>query len=425
MSEASAPEARALEARALEALDLERLIDDVRALVRIASWNGQEDEAQAFMAAAMQDAGLEVDRWTLDLDALARHPAYSAELSRRDPIGLVARLEGTGGGRSLILNGHVDVVPPGDEALWSHPPFGGALVDGHVVGRGALDMKGQLVAGLHALRAIRASGVRLRGDALLMSVVGEEDGGSGTLGAIMRGHRADGAIVLEPTGFAVAPAQAGALNFRIRVPGLAAHGALREEGVSALENLMPVYRAIEDLERARNRALGGDPLFARYRTPFAICVGTVQGGDWASSVPDHVTVEGRLGVAPGEVPADAMRALEGAVADAARAHPWLRHRPPTVEWWGGRFLPARTPVDDPLVATVRDAAADTLDREVSLEGMPYGADMGLLVHEAGVPTVLFGAGDIRGAHRPDESVAVADLHALARALVRAVVRFCG
>lgn len=412
------------EARALDALDLDGLVEAVRALVRIPSWNGQESDAQEFMASEMRAAELEVDRWTLDLDELSRHPAFSAELERRDPIGLVGTLPGAGGGSSLILNGHVDVVPPGDASLWSVPPFSGALVDGRVVGRGALDMKGPLVAGLFALRAIRAAGVRLRGTAHLMSVVGEEDGGVGTLGAIARGYRADGAIVLEPTAFAVAPAQAGALNFRVRVPGLAAHGALREEGVSALENLIPVYRGIEELERSRNARLGGDPLFRRYRTPFAICVGTVHGGDWASSVPDHVTVEGRLGVAPGEAPADAMRELESAVAGAAAGHGWLRARPPVVEWWGGRFLPARTPLDHPLVTTLRGAAADVLGRPPSVEGMPYGADMGLLVNEAKVPTVLFGAGDIRDAHRPDESIAVRDLEILARTLIRTIVRYC-
>ena len=412
------------ERQVLDTIDVDGMVEDVRALVRIPSWDGRETPAQEHVARLLTDMGLDVDRWEIDLEALARHPAFSAEIERDGALGVVGTLAGTGGGRSLILNGHVDVVPPGDPALWRHPPFGAELENGRIFGRGALDMKGAVVAAAHALRAVREAGPALRGTVHLTSVVGEEDGGLGTLATILRGYRADGAIVLEPTELAVAPAQAGALNFRIRVPGEAAHGALREEGVSALENLFPVYAAIQSLEAERNRRLGGDPLFARYRTPFAICVGTVRGGDWASSVPDHVTVEGRLGVAPGESPDEARSELRAALERAAAGHPWLRDHPPELTWWGGCFLPARTPEDHPLVGVVRQAAEDVLHRPAVLEGMTYGADMALWVNEADVPTVLFGAGDIRGAHRPDESVGVDDLVALARALALTILRFC-
>jgi acetylornithine deacetylase len=415
----------AAERQVVEAIDADGLVAAVQGLVRIPSWGGHETPAQEFMAGLLAGAGLEVDRWDIDLEALARHPAYCAEIARERALGVVGSLAGRGAGRSLILNGHVDVVPPGDPGLWRHPPFGGVLEDGRIHGRGALDMKGALVAAVFALRAVHEAGPPLRGAVHLTSVVGEEDGGLGTLATLVRGYRADGAIVLEPTNLAVAPSQAGALNFRVRVPGRAAHGALREEGVSALENLFTVYAALEALEDSRNRRLGDDPLFARYRTPFALCVGTVRGGDWASSVPDHVTIEGRLGVAPGESPDDARRELAAAVERAAATDTFLREHPPELTWWGGRFLPARTAPEHPLVTTVQAAAEAVLERAVPLEGMPYGADMGLLVHEGGMPTLLFGPGDIRGAHRPDESVAVADLVALARSLAVTVLRFCG
>lgn len=412
------------ERQVVEAIDVEAMAEGVRALVRIPSWGGQETAAQEFMARLLADSGLEVDRWEIDLNELARHPAFSAEIVREHALGVVGTLSGKGGGRSLILNGHVDVVPPGDAALWRHPPFDAVLEDGRIYGRGALDMKGAVVAAAYALKAVREAGAELKGTVHLTSVVGEEDGGLGTLATILRGYRADGAVVMEPTELAVAPAQAGALNFRLRVPGQAAHGALREEGVSALENLFPLYRALEALEEDRNHRLGGDPLFARYQRPFALCVGTVHGGDWASSVPDHVTVEGRLGVAPGEAPEQARRELERAVQEAAAAHPWLRNHAPELTWWGGRFLPARTATDHPLVTVLQGAASSVLDRPVPLEGMTYGADMALFVHEGSTPTVLFGAGDIRGAHRPDESVAIDDLVAMARSLAVTVMRFC-
>lgn len=425
MSDSPTSTLTALEARVAEALDVPGMVEAARRMVRIPSWGGEETPAQECMASLMAGIGLDVDTWDIPLAEVAAHPAYAAEIERTHALGVVGTLPGSGGGRSLILDGHVDVVPPGDEALWTHPPFSGALVDGRLHGRGSVDMKGQLVAGLFALDALRRAGVTLGGDVHLFSVVGEEDGGMGTLASILRGYTADGAVVMEPTGLVVAPAQAGCLNFRVRIPGKAAHGAVREEGVSALEKLFPVYRALEELEAERNRRLDGDPVFRRYRTPFAICVGTVGGGDWASSVPDHVSIEGRYGVAPGEEPEAARAEMAAALTSAAARDPFLRDHPPKLEWWGGRFLAARTASAHPLVEGLRGAASAVLGREVALEGMTYGADMGLLSNVDQVPTVLFGAGDVRRAHRPDEWVGVDELEAQARALAVAAMRFCG
>ncbi len=247
----------ATEARVAQAVDADALVAAARRLVRIPSWDGKETPAQEAMIELMGAAGLEVDAWDIDLAALAEHPHYAAEIDRAEALGVVGTLPGRGDGRSLILNGHVDVVPPGEEGAWRHPPFDAVVEGGRLYGRGSLDMKGALVAGLHALAAVRAAGVRLAGDVHLMSVIGEEDGGTGTLASVLRGYRADGAVVMEPTDLTVAPAQAGVLNFRIRVPGLAAHGAVREEGVSALEKLFPVHAALRALEEERNRTPGG------------------------------------------------------------------------------------------------------------------------------------------------------------------------
>ncbi|NJD18992.1 MAG: M20/M25/M40 family metallo-hydrolase, partial [Gemmatimonadetes bacterium] len=224
-----------LEARVAAALDVPGMVEAAQRMVRIPSWGGEETPAQEYMASLMAGVGLDVDTWDIPLAEVAAHPAYAAELERTHALGVVGTLPGSGGGRSLILDGHVDVVPPGDEALWTHPPFTGVVVDGRLYGRGSVDMKGQLVAGLFALDALRRACVTPRGDVHLLGVVGEEDGGTGTLASILRGYTADGAVVMEPTGLAVAPAQAGCLNFRVRIPGKAAHGAVREEGVSALE----------------------------------------------------------------------------------------------------------------------------------------------------------------------------------------------
>ncbi|HSR32516.1 MAG TPA: ArgE/DapE family deacylase, partial [Anaerolineae bacterium] len=372
----------------------------------------------------MARCGLEVDAWEIDFGQLRRHPAYSAEVEREHSLGVVGLMGRDHGGPSLILNGHVDVVPPGDEANWSYPPWQGTVDDGRVYGRGSVDMKGGLCCALYAARALHEAGIRLRGRLMVQSVVGEEDGGSGTLAAVLRGYRAEGAIVVEPTELVVAPAQAGALNFRVTVPGQSAHGCLREEGVSAVEKFIPLYQALMDLERERN---GGprDPLYAGHERPYAISVGIVRAGNWAASVPESLTFEGRYGVAVGEDPAKARRVLEETVAQAAQADPWLRDHPPEVEWWGGQFAPASIPADHPLVATVCKAFTDASSTPARVAGMTYGADMRLLVNEGGTPSVLFGPGDVRQAHRPDEYVPVADLVVAARTLALAAMRFCG
>lgn len=417
------------EAAAVAAIDVPGLVEAVQALVRIESWGGRESPAQDFVALLMEESGLTVDRWDIDLPSVQAHPHCSWEIERTHAMGVVGTLPARGGpsgrGRSLLLNGHVDVVPPGDTSRWTHPPFAGVVEDGKIHGRGALDMKGPLMAGLFALRALARADVQLSGPVHLMSVIGEEDGGLGTLASVLRGYRADGAIVMEPTELTVASVQAGCINFRVTVPGRAAHGALRTEGVSAFEKLFDVYRAIGELEHRRNADLADDPLFRGYDLPFPISIGTIRGGDWASSVPDHVTVEGRLGVRPDERLDDARSELEAAVAEAAQRDPFLTKYPPVVSWWGGRFLPARVAADHPLVTDLLGAASATTGATPGLRAVPFGADAGLLSQVGDTPTVLFGAGDIRHAHRPDEHVSVDDLERMARTLVVMAMRFCG
>jgi acetylornithine deacetylase len=446
----------AAERHALDALDGDGLVAFLRELVAIPSLDGRETPAQEHVAAWMAAQGFETDVWPIDLGELARHPDWCHEVEREEALGVVGWIGGVAGrrpgqasvtGRDLLLNGHIDVVPVGDEAAWTTAPWDPAVRDGRVYGRGAVDMKGGLCCALFAAKAILDAGVRLRGRLKVASVVGEEDGGTGTLATILRGHTAHGAVVVEPTRLHVVPAQAGSLMFRLVVRGLSAHGCVREEGVNAVDKFVPLLGALRRLEAERCGAVedrlapgvpgvgheagvaaAGDPrspLFAGYRLPWPIEVGTVRAGDWASSVPDTLVAEGRYGVAVGEDAAAARRALEGAIARAAAADPWLAAHPPEVEWWGGRFDPAVTALDDPVVTTLTAAARDVTGAAPPVEGVTYGADMRLLVNVAGIPTVLFGPGDVRVAHMADEHVSITDLTAAARCLVVAAMRYCG
>ncbi len=414
-----------LEQRVLDSIDLESLLKSLGELVAIRSLGGrpEESEAQLYMADLMKRCGLETDLWELDFAVLGRHPAYCVEVERERGLGLVGWLGHGRNGRSLILNGHVDVVPVGDESQWVHPPWSATFEDGKAFGRGALDMKGALLCALYAAQAIKRAEVGLKGRLLIQSVIGEEDGGVGTLSAVLRGYRADGAIVLEPTGLAIAPAQAGAANFRITVPGRAAHGCAREEGVSAIEKFLPLHSALLDLERQRNQQVA-DPLFAGYALPYAISVGTLRAGEWASTVPDSLVCEGRYGLIVGEDTSAARRRLEAAIERAADRDEWLREHRPRVEWCGGQFEPAGIPTGHPLVESLIESFSDAAGARPRLEGVRYGSDMRHLVHEGEMPAVLFGPGDIRNAHRPDEWVSIEDLEKCVRTVALMALRYC-
>jgi acetylornithine deacetylase len=285
-------------------------------------------------------------------------------------------------------------------------------------------MKGGLASALFAAKAIVDSGVRLRGRLLLQSVIGEEDGGTGTLATIERGYKGDAAVIMEPTDLAICLAQAGALNFRLTVRGKSAHGAVRDEGVSALEKFQVVHAGLMALETDRNHYCS-DPLFRDYEIPFPLSVGKVEGGEWASSVPDWVQAAGRYGFSPDETVEEARNMFRAALDRVAASDPWLRKHPPELEWWGGLFHPTRIPVDSPIVSELTRSCRDLGFGEPPLRGVPYGSDMRLMVREGGIPTVLFGPGNVRVAHSSDESVAIKDLEITARTLALTALRFCG
>ncbi len=180
-------------------------------------------------------------------------------------------------------------------------------------------MKAGVAANLAVAQALHRSGVRLERRLALHSVVSEEDGGLGAFATLRRGHAGEVAVITEPTSGRVVTANAGALTFRLEVPGRAAHGSTRLEGVSAIDAFFPVHVALRDLEARRNVDI--DPLFSNTPLPYGISVGTVQAGSWASSVPDLLVAEGRMGVRLGEDPVAARQRPRGGGGGGRRPRP--------------------------------------------------------------------------------------------------------
>ena len=200
----------------------------------------------------------------------------------------------------MILNGHVDVVPTGPETLWNESPWSGSVRDNRIYGRGSCDMKAGLASGIFAIQVLQAIGFKPKGNVMVQSVVGEESGGCGTLTNIVKGYSGDAAVILEPTSLKVCPIQSGALTFRLKIPGQATHAAMRWDGISAIEKYNLIHQSIIKLEKERHQSFNVKYYKLSDRVA-PINIGTIKGGEWHSTVPESVMVEGRFGVFPGEL----------------------------------------------------------------------------------------------------------------------------
>jgi acetylornithine deacetylase len=399
---------------ALGRLDAAAIARDAGALVQVPSVTGDERAALERLAELAAARGLRADLHRHDLAALRVHPDHPGEEAERSELwGLTVTAPGARpDAPRLAVCGHVDVVPAGSEP-WRHgSPWSGAIDGGFVYGRGSVDMKGAVVAALHALAAL--GGDACPGEVVLVAVASEEDGGLGAFAALERDAAFDACLIPEATGFDVVCAQAGALTFEGVVRGVAAHAAHRLEGVSAIDRYLPVHQALAAHERALNADVA-HPLMRALELPYPLLVGRMQAGEWSSSVPDRLVFEGRAPVRVGEAPADARAAVEAAVAAAGDGHVELR-------WTGGQFASGETPADHPFARLVRDAVAAETGRETSFAGVPWGADMRLWCAR-GIPCVMAGPTGIELAHAVDERVRVDDLVTVARTIVRVAYGF--
>ncbi len=410
------------ERRVLDSIDHEGMMEFIGTLVSTPSYGGDETAAQRIVAEKLKSLGFDVDTWMIDFDELRRHPEFSMSIPRDEGMG-VAGTWGEGE-RSLIICGHIDTVAPGDPESWVTPPLEATVVDGRLHGRGVVDMKAGLACGLYAVKAVMDAGVKPRGRVVFTSVIGEEDGGCGALAACLRGYRADAGIIMEPSETKIAPEVAGAMSFRVTVPGRSAHACVREEGVSAVDKFIILVEGLRELEAERNRGVD-NPLYARYEKPYALSIGTVHGGEWPGTVPEEVVFEGRLGVKVGETRGEARMQLEEKVDAVADGDPWLRVNRPKVEWAGYSFAPSKVELDHPIVEAVAGAYREAVGEEPVYEGMTYASDARLLIDVGETPTIVFGPGDVREAHSANESVSLEDIDKTVRTLALTVLRFLG
>jgi len=433
----------------------ERYGDDLRAfverLVSFESTPGAEAGVQSFVRGHLDGLGFDTVEWVADPERLAGLPSFPGDpddisAAGRPSVAGVLEL-GTGEGRTLVLNGHVDVVPASDAGggeraadgtgaagdaadggTWQSDPFVPTWSDdgARLTARGAADMKSGLAACVYAARyladRVDAGEASLDGRVVVEAVAGEEEGGIGAaasaLDAPYPGDR-DAVVVAEPTELRPVVASEGSLMLRLDVRGRSAHAATAWRGASALERFEVVHEALREYEDG-HAAATTHPLYERFPTPWPVVVGTVRAGEWASTVPARLTAEVRVGVAPGESVDEVDAAVRERLATAARDAGWPDAL--SVERLGIQFEASEIPAEEPVVAAIREAMADRgLDGRDPL-GVTYGADARHYI-DAGIPAVLFGPGSIDQAHFPNECVEWAEVVTAAGTLATATERF--
>ncbi|MQA74349.1 MAG: ArgE/DapE family deacylase [Solirubrobacterales bacterium] len=396
------------------------------------------DEAalQEALAERLRGAGAEVELWEPrpgELDRWRRQVPAGLGFAGRPQ--LVARFGGGGEGRSLLLNGHVDVVSAEPRERWASDPFEPVIRDGRLYGRGACDMKGGVATMVAAALALAECGIELEGELIVSTVTDEEWNGAGALALAARGIAADAGIVPEATGFEPWIACRGVLNPTVTVAGRPGHAEMpqpdwREGGaVNAIEKTTIMLDAVRTLRERWQAADGEHPLLA----PGELVPTVIQGGEWWVNYPASCTTTVDVTYLPQQGDADGgwgarlEREIESWILERTREDPWLAEHPPSFEW-GTNLAPAEISAEHPIVECAL-AAGREVGRPGKVAALQGWHDAATFTR-FGTPTISYGPAGLSNegetmAHAVDEFVPVDDLVACAQALAVAALRWCG
>lgn len=401
-------------------------IEFLQQMIRIPSVTGNEGPIQEFMAKTLTEMGLAVDSFVPSLEELQKHPAYVAPAQpyegRPDVVGT---LKGAGGGRSLLFNGHIDVIPEGSLDNWQHDPWSADIADGKMYGRGTSDMKSGAAAMTMAIRAIQACGIRLKGDLVVEYVMDEELTGNGTLACVMKGYKADAGICCETSSMCVQPGSIGRIWFTINVKGKAAGIQKHREGVSGIDLGYLVCKAVEEYEALRMSKIS-HPLYPDIPSSIPCAIGQFDSGTYNSAFPDSCVLKGSMATVPGEdskaVKADFVRFITERVS---AQNPWFKDYPPEVIFTGYFAEPSEIPVESPIVQELIGQFKDQMGRAPTISGRQGAADIRHMNMYGDTPTVIFGPGSTEQMHANNEWVRVQDYLDSIRILAGTILDWCG
>lgn len=407
----------------------QKQVEWLQKLVQFPSLRGQEADCQDWLCSEFAARDWSIDRYTLADVNLEQIKGYAPLIGvdpARSPQAVATIEPHTGAstcGRSLILQGHVDVVPPGPEDMWHDPPFSGNVRDGWLLGRGAQDMKMGISALVFALDAIRSAGLKLTAPVYLQTVTEEESTGNGALSTLARGYKADACLIPEPTANTITRAQTGAIWFKLRVRGNPVHVARAHDGGNAIIASFSLFAALQALTASLNNEAKHDPYFCRTADPIKFNVGVIRGGDWASSTPAWCETDCRIGVLPGRRPDDVRQAIVDCLDVATRSGGYEAD-PPQIVWNGfqaeGAVLEPGSAAELVLAAAHRSVFQNPMAERLSsaVNDTRYYA---LYQH---IPALCYGPSG-KGMHGLDERANLANLKQTTLVIAAFIADWCG
>ncbi len=403
----------------------DEIVEFLRKLISFPSVTGNEFEIQRFIAQKLKAMGLSVDMWEPDHEALKKHPAYVfVEPGYTNRPNVVGIYKGTGDGKSLLFNGHVDVIPPGSLDIWEHQPWAGDIEGNRLYGRGTSDMKSGLAAMTMAVDSLMRLNIKLKGDIILEYTVDEEESGNGTLACVMKGYQADAGICCETSSLYVQPACIGRIWFEILVQGKPAGIQRRWEGVNAIEKGYAIVEAVSNFENIRINELK-HPLYPDIRSTLPCMVSVFQAGSFASAFPDTCLLKGSIATLPGEATNEVKQSFVEHVLTFSKTDSWLKTNPPEVRFIGYCGDPAEIPTEHPIVSTVSRNFALVTGKEAQITGRQGAADTRYLIKYGNTPTVIFGPGLTEQMHATNEWVDINNLITATKILSLTIMDWCG
>ena len=410
----------------LEVIDSlqEEILDFLRSLVEIPSVVGSEGRAQEFIKDKFERMKLDTNLIKADKTILQSHPGYcEVPWDYEDRPNVIGILRGKTRQRSLILNGHIDVVSPEPVHLWKHDPWGAEIEEGKLYGRGALDMKAGIAAMTYAVQSIQKAGIELDGDVILESVIEEEAGGSGgTLATLLNGVRGDGAIIPEPTSLNLIVASSGVNYFRVGIDGKTGHPQHARSSVDAIEKTLLVLNSLRELNRRRREEVNY-PLFegeADYACD--LNVGVFKAGDWPSTIPGWAEMDCRVSFTPNEKMEEIKGLVEKTIFQKSQSDSWLKNHPPKVTWFGLNVYPSEQSTDHPLVQIVKRIAEEECGIDPKYRGIAAAIDSRLFIRYGDIPSFCFGPRG-NGLHGIDEFVIIEDVFKVTKILACTILEW--
>ncbi|MDZ3992410.1 ArgE/DapE family deacylase [Pseudomonas sp. Teo4] len=403
-----------------------RAVELLAELVARPSLLGEEDAAQALVSEVFaEELGLSVEQLAIDEALIREHPGYSPSLISYDGrINVIGtHTPARASGRSVIFNGHIDVVPVGDERLWTRPPFEPWVEGDRLYGRGSSDMKAGIASYIIAFKALRELGLTPAAKVILQSVIEEECTGNGALACLVAGHTADAAIITEPTA-GLMTCQMGVLWLTLEVSGRPAHAALSSQGSSAVDFALDLFRGLKALEDEWNAPANKHHCYHHHPKPVNFNLGQIHGGEWTSSVPSMCRLDIRIGIYPDKTVEQAKAEVEARLAQVFDAHPAHGAQQYQVSYGGFHAQGCEVDLNQPVIRSLQSTYADVIGEAIPHVTFEGATDARFFNLYGGIPATCYGpvGGSIHGI---DEWVSIDSMLDVAKVLAVFMARWCG